>query len=196
MTTPLERRAAIDWEAIRRRLDDAARVVSDGEAMSAAHARSVLEARARRLARPVTPPASDGALDVVLFRIAEDHYAIDASTVHAVFRLAELTPLPGGQRGVLGLTSWRGGLLLLLDLRQMLGRSATALNDLRLVLVLREGAVTAGVLADEVIGLESIRPDALGPVVGASTTEESSIRGVTADGVVLLTSGLLTVAHT
>ena len=119
-------------------------------------------------------------------RIAAERYAAEAAHVREVFRLAEFAPLPGAEPPVFGVTAWRGDLLLLLDIRRALGLSATALNDLRHVVVLDAGARSVGILVDEVVGLATIHATDVRQTTGRNGAAREVVRGVTSDALIVL----------
>jgi purine-binding chemotaxis protein CheW len=143
----------------------------------------VLEERARRLARPVAVAETGERLDLVTFRLGNENYGIEGKYVFEVFRLTDISPLPGATPPVFGVVAWRGNLLVILDLRLALGRSAAALNDLGRVIVLGNQRPAFGVLVDTVNDVTTIPAGAVSPVSGAS---REIIRGVTGDALVVL----------
>lgn len=152
----------------------------------------ILAQRARDLARPATPSEPGDQVPLVEFRIGPERYALEARQVLAAFTLGEYSPLPGMPPSMVGVTIWRGSLLLLLDLRIALGVSRGALNDLRSVLVLRRGSDCLGILVDELAALGT-RP------LSDFATDESHarpvVRGRSGDAVTLLDAELLLDPH-
>jgi purine-binding chemotaxis protein CheW len=145
----------------------------------------VLEERARALARVAVPPPGE-VLEVITFILANETYAVESSLVVAVFRLTDLSLLPGAESPVWGVTAWRGELLTILDLRPLLGLSSTALNDLSRVIVLGEEAPAFGVLADAVrdivvLPVSEVREPPEGTAAG-----REYLRGITDQAVLLL----------
>lgn len=155
-------------------------------------AKAVLETRARALARPLAEAPSPDAMAVVSVRLAREHYAFEAAHVLEVMPLAELTPLPGAEPPVFAVTTWRGELLLLLDIRPSLGLSAAALNDLRHVVVLDGGTTPVGILVDEVLEMATIRRASVRPLGLPGGAARDLVRGVTDDALIVLDSGALT----
>lgn len=147
--------------------------------------RNILAQRAQRLAQPVAV-APAVALDLVVFELSGEAYALEARCVIAVFALRELSPLPGAGAGAAGLTTWRGTLLTVVDLRTALGLADVPLPDMSKVLVLGQGRATFGLLVDAVRGLVTV-PDVevQAPRAGVAPRREL-VRGVTNDGVVTL----------
>lgn len=189
MMTPRSPRvaaASIDWADLRRRVEAAGHAVAEGFTASPERTRELLEERARRLAQAVTPPAAGDRLDLITFALANETYAIEARYAWEVFRLGELTPLPGADSPIRGVVAWRGALLTILDLRPVLGLSVTALNDLSRVIVLGERHAAFGILADAVHDLVTVPSSDVRDPPHAVATPRTYLRGMTRDAVLVL----------
>lgn len=157
--------------------------------------RQVLEERARRLARPVDPPPAADTVSVITFGLANETYAVEARYVLQVFRLTGLAPLPGAQTMVSGVTSWRGGLLTVLDLRPALGVSVAALSDLSRVIVMGDQRLAFGILADAVLDLVTVPRAAIRTPPAGVAASRDLLRGVTGDAVLVLDAEALLRLH-
>ena len=155
--------------------------------------RELLERRARALARPPAQQSRDETIEVVTFRIAGERYAMQSREVLAVFALAALVPLPGATAPVAGVTVWRGNLLMLLDVRAMLGLSPAALNDLRMVVVIGDARAAAGILVDVLEGIASLPRADFRAVEG--TDRSTHARGISGDGTILISGAALANHH-
>ncbi len=153
---------------------------------SPARIREVLEERARALARPQEQPVPGDSLELITFALADEVYAVEARHVNAVFKLIDLSPLPGARPPVCGITAWRGELLLILDLRASLGLSVAALNDLSRVIVLGEERPTVGILADAAREMVTLSVAALREPPEGIGVERQLLRGITSDAVLVL----------
>jgi purine-binding chemotaxis protein CheW len=155
--------------------------------------RAVLEERARALARRVETVVPTESLELLVFHTARERLAVETRFVLGVFRLMGLTPLPGAEAPVRGLTAWRGEVLTLLDARPFFGASTTALDDLAHAVVVGDGRARYGLLADEIVSiiqvpLADIFPPRSSPTP-ARTVEFT--RGVTRDAVLVLDAAKL-----
>lgn len=155
------------------------RTVSDAE-------RQLLEQRARALARRPADETRDSSIELLRFSLARESWAVEAHHTVAVFRLRQLTPLPSARAPLYGLTSWRGDVLTLLDLRPLVGAPSTALDDLAFVIVLTDGDQTFGLLADSVSELSSIAADELRPPPESRSAAREYIAAMTTDAALLL----------
>lgn len=152
--------------------------------------RELLEERARQLARvPAEPPRADEVLELVGFVLAGERYGIESRFVREVVRLTRFTPVPGTPAFVLGVTSLRGEILALFDLRQLLGVVTEGVTDLGTIVVLGEKRREFGLLADSATEVLSV------PSTNLAQTEtawgRAYVRGVGPDGVIVLSGEAL-----
>jgi purine-binding chemotaxis protein CheW len=179
-------RRQVDWAEVRSRLEAVGRTLSGATSTAPEQVRAVLEERARALARPLRTPAPIDDLEAITFALANERYAIESRYVFEVFRLEDLSPLPGAKPPVFGVTAWRGELLTILDLRTVLGLRVTALNDLSRVLVLGTDRPAFGILADAVHDVVRLSgSEVRQPPEGVAANREY-LRGVTTNAVLVL----------
>jgi purine-binding chemotaxis protein CheW len=150
----------------------------------------VLDARARQLARVPDEPARAGeVLELVGFVLAGERYGIESCYVREVARLVRFTPVPGTPPFVLGVTSLRGEILALFDLRHLLGVVAEGVTDLGRIVVLGERRREFGLLADAASEILYV------PGASLAQTEtawgRAYVRGVSPDGVIVLSGEAL-----
>jgi purine-binding chemotaxis protein CheW len=156
----------------------------------------VLESRARHLAQPLQGTTATGAgVEMLVFSVGRERYAVESRFIFAVVQLADLVPLPGALAPVVGVTRWRGDVLTVLDLRRVVGGVPGALDDLGRLIVMGETAPEFGVLADVLDGLSIVDPAALHPLRRDRVVEiPGLVRGVTSDAVHALDAAVL-IAH-
>ncbi len=81
----------------------------------------ILQARAEDLARsPETETLASETVEVVAFAVGDEQFAIETRYVTEVLRNAEITPLPGDNRPLVGVTNLRGELLAVMSLASVL----------------------------------------------------------------------------
>ena len=161
---------------------------------TASHAdQTVLDARARELARPISRRASaNGHLDVVGFQLAHERYAIESRFVAEVFPFTDITPLPGTPAFVVGIVNFRGSVLSVIDLKFFFQLPMKGLNDRNRAIVLRSANMEFGVLVDAMHGTRRIVQENLQEALPTlSGIREKYLKGVTPDGVVVLDGGKL-----
>jgi len=177
---------AIDWVALRRRLDDARVGLDSAGAVNHESTQRVLKQRAALLAEPAVRETDSASVDLITFRLGRESCAIDAKVVLNVFRLAGLARLPGAAVPVYGVTLWRGEIMTVLDLRPLLGLSTVALSDLGRVIVIGKSRAAFGFLADSVTGMRATLPAEIHPSSGKPGLHQGLVRGITSDAVLVL----------
>ncbi|MEB0044053.1 MULTISPECIES: chemotaxis protein CheW [unclassified Pseudomonas] len=102
------------------------------------------------------------------FRLGEHWYVAPMGEVSEVLHEPRLTPLPGVKPWVKGVANLRGRLLPVMDvsafLGDELGHELQAVRKQRRVLVVEFKDVFAGLMVDEVYGLQHFARDSLEPV--------------------------------
>jgi len=196
MTPSRSSAKAIDWGALRQRLDRARAALEASSTVDAESTRRILAERAARLAARPLPDRDADSNDVMIFKLGRETCALDASVVVNVFRLAGLARLPGASVPVYGVTLWRGEIMTVLDLRPLLGLSTVALSDLGRVIVVGQGRAVFGFLADSVTGIRTTSATEIHPPSQQSGLQNSLVRGITSDAVLMLdTAHLLRLAN-
>ena len=104
--------------------------------------------------QPGTPEQIDapGLWRGVGYRIGSHYLASMFGEVVEVITVPAITPVPGGQPWLLGVSNVRGNLLPVVDLKQYLEGERTALHESQRALVLRQGGGNVAVLIDELLG--------------------------------------------
>ena len=181
----------IDWTALLRRQEKAGAAVTEKQALSAEEEQALLQARAVHLARrPALDPEAGRRLDCLEFRLSGESYAVEMSYISETLPLAEFTPLFCTPPFVLGITNLRGRIISIIDLRRFFELPAPGLSDLNRVIVVGDGSVEFGVLADEIIGMRSLPLAELQPPPATFIgIREEFLAGVTADRLALLDMG-------
>ena len=141
--------APVDFQALTRRLDEAERLI-DREP-TPEQRKLILAGRARALAlsREVAQIES---VDVLAFRIGGERYAVPIEQVDQVVEPRQLSGLPGVPRYVLGAMVARSRVIVVIDLRQILGLEGGGMSDLTKVVVVALGDARFGIAAETVDG--------------------------------------------
>jgi len=186
-------RGAFSWQEIHERLARARAATEEALHLSPERARAIMQERAHILARvpPQAPRAAD-VLEVAIFTLANERYAIETHHIREVARFREFTPVPGAPDFLVGLLNLRGEILAVFDLRKFFGVADPGLTDLSRVLVLGGERPEFGVLADTVHEIRTLRiDDVFEPPGSVAGIGREYPRGVTADGIIVLDGALL-----
>ena len=187
MSAPI-RLVAFDWQAVRTRLDKADAALEEAFNPSPAHAKAIMDARARRLApKQAAARLPVASLGVVLFGLGRERYAIETRFVREVVRFADFTPVPGTPDFIVGVTNLRGTVMTIVDLHRLFKIPRRGVTDLSRVIVLGVDRVEFGILADQASGQAEIAADdvlaAPGKMAGIAG---SYLRGVTREALIIL----------
>jgi len=179
---------SIDWKAIHHRLEHAAILLEQKITFTPEEKKKILKERAKVLAREREVDTRDQKyLDILEFLLAYERYAIESSWVREVYPLKELTPLPGIPSFVLGIINVRGQIVSVVDLKKLFDLPAKGLTDLNKVIIVSDGRMEFGLLADGVSGVRQIPMREIQPPLPTLTGIRSEyLKGVTADRLVVL----------
>lgn len=136
---------------------------------------------ATRLADRGTQGASQARQEehVVIFRLAEEYFALDIQAVQEIVRMQTITSIPGSDPWVEGITNLRGRVVPVLDLRVRCGvEAAPPTTEMRIVVVsASEGMV--GLIVDSVSEVMRIPSDQVEPPSTlVSAASNSYLRGI------------------
>ena len=181
----------IDWPQRLRRQQEASAASPEGRALNPEETRAILKERARLLAAPVEVAADAGTrLDCLEFLLSGESYAVEMSYITQTLPLADFTPLFCTPGFVLGITNLRGRIISIVDLRRFFELPEVGLSDLNRVIVVSNGTMEFGILADSVTGMVSLHLGELLPPPGAlAGLREEFLAGVTAGRLALLDIG-------
>jgi purine-binding chemotaxis protein CheW len=188
-----QRTGAIDWQKTRQRLALATKATEEASHLSPERAREVLEERAHALARvsSVAVPSAE-LIHVATFALGNERYALETRYVREVVRFADYTPIPETPDFLVGLTSLRGEVLAVIDLRKLLGVARQEVTDLARIIVLGQQHAEFGVLADAAHEVLPLRLDEiLEPPASVAGIGREYLRGVTTDALIVLDGAVL-----
>ena len=149
-------------------------------------AEAVLRRRAEQLAQlPIAPDVGDE-VEVLACQMGDERYAVETRHLRAVQWIPSVTPVPCTPAFVLGIVSVRGEIVTLLDLSTMIGLRPSPVapsGDTPIpVLLLGLPGMRAGLVVDEVLGVERLKLDAL----QAAPSGRDFVRGIGPRDTVLL----------
>jgi purine-binding chemotaxis protein CheW len=144
----------------------------------------LLKRRADQLARvPVTHDSGDE-VEVLMCQLRAEGYAVETRWLRALQWVSQITPVPCTPAYVLGIVSVRGEIVPVLDLGSMLGlgpRQAELEHDSgsRPVLLLDLPGIRAGLVVDEVFGVERLALGELEPSLSGRDFARGLLGGAT-----------------
>jgi len=125
----------------------------------AGQVRSVLAERAAKMVHPEPTSATTELTEILRFQLAYREYALEMKYVREVILTGEITPVPGTPDFISGICAARGQIISLVDLRVLLKIPEKGLTDLNRVIVITDGKITFGILADTISGVGTIAMD-------------------------------------
>jgi purine-binding chemotaxis protein CheW len=178
---------AVDWTGVRERLARLSAATVAGS-QSAAERDRLLAERADVLARIVAPKNDEGeTVSVLEFRLGAERYAVENAAVREVHVLREITPVPGTPDFILGVVIVRGRICSVVDLARVFDLPARERGARARVVVLADGAMEFGIVADEVVGMRAIATVTLQDSLPTMTgTRQKYLRGVTPERIAVL----------
>lgn len=185
------RKPEIDWDAVRRTVEEAGERLAKGRRLDREEAEALLLKRAEAFSAVAGEAIEEGFIEVVEFRLAAERYAFESSMVREVVPISELTPMPCTPPFVLGIINLRGQILSVIDIKKLFGLPEKGITQLNKVIVLSSDEMEFGVLADEVSGSGRVRSDALKRLPTLTGLREEFLKGVTGEGLVVLDAGRL-----
>ena len=117
---------------------------------------TILAERAQKLSQPAARSRGIVRIEVLKFRLAYQEYAIGMKYVREVVLTGRITPVPGTPEYISGICAIRGEIISLVDLRALFSISGKGLTDLNRVIVVTDGTMTFGILADYITGIATI----------------------------------------
>ena len=132
--------------------------------------------------------------ECVVFAIDGQQYAVEIAFVRESVQVTRMTPLPGLPPAFHGLANVRGQIIPVFDLRVLFNLDQSVHRSRETVLLLTHDSAEFGLLVDELLGPRAIALDRLQRDIAA--LHEQLLRGLSADGIIVLDVAALTKALT
>jgi len=116
---------------------------------------------------------------IVAFRVGEETFGLEIGEVREVVEYREVTPVPRSPSFVAGITSLRGAILPVVDLRRRLGISSSDPGPETVILVVEAEGRKVGLVADRMLDIYKVSGrQILKGKSRKSTVEEAYIREI------------------
>jgi len=119
--------------------------------------KAVLQLRAKDLATQKEENKISGdSIEVVVFILSNEKYALELNFVREVYPLKDLTPLPCTPTFVSGIINVRSQIVSIIDLKKFFDLNDHTDDHNQRVIILHSKQMEFGILADEIVGVQSI----------------------------------------
>ena len=188
-----QQRSQIDWQAIGKRLTEAAVAAQEALQPSAERAKLILDRRAGILARPsVDPHSARNTTDVISFALDGEQFCLETRCVREVRRFGEATPLPGVPDFVVGVTNLRGEILPLIDIRCFLELPSKGPAVPSHVIICGDARAEFGLVADTMHDVSPLAIAELAPdPIGRGERSRDCVLGIALNATVVLNGAAL-----
>jgi purine-binding chemotaxis protein CheW len=152
--------------------------------------RTLLKMRAIAMAKvPEKSRDSSTLLWIIEFTLGGERYGIESAFVREVYPLKDFTPLPGVPSFIRGIVNVRGQILPVVDMKKFFGLPANGLGELNKIIILQDGQMEFGILADEVSGTRVIYGEDLLPAPSSvAGIGKKYLKGVTKSRLIILSA--------
>jgi purine-binding chemotaxis protein CheW len=176
-------RASIDWETVRRRLQQETIALEKGLADDPRHIAETYRKRAARLARHEAPTSGPAGVSVFLvFGVHSERYALELQQVREVVEAPRITRIPGSPTELAGVINVRGQIAPVWDISLLLGLSPPARGASGYALLLRREGLPAALRVDRILQVRPWQPGEWQQPAQPS----SYSKGITADRITLI----------
>jgi purine-binding chemotaxis protein CheW len=178
-------RLDLNWDEIRQRMD-AGGALGDEQQLSVERVRSILDERARALAK-VSVAETGETMQLVVFALASETYGLASDYVREVQPLRNATPVPCTPSFVVGVINIRGAIYSVIDIREFFGVAKQEITEMTKVILVKAAGLEVGIMADDVIGAKSVPLGEVKPPLDAhGGGKDEFIQGVTRDMLIIL----------
>jgi len=123
--------------------------------------------------------ASDCPAEFVTFTLGPQEYGVDIMQVREIRGWAGSTPIPHSPAHVRGVINLRGDIVPIFDLRLRFGTGTTEAGKTHVIIIVKAGDETVGLLADTVSDIISVERKAIRPIPeSASAAQERILEGL------------------
>ena len=180
------KRAKIDWDDVRQRLEQSQRALEKSLNVDESRLKTVYAQRAAGLAARRNQAAASHLLPALVFSLGKEQYALELSYVLQVYPFAKYTPVPESPPQMLGVTNLRGEIRSVMDLGKMLELPASNAAG-GYVLLLRRDTSDVAVRVDQIETVRQIALQDLAVTAGEDVEPSARyVKGVTADHIIVL----------
>ncbi len=117
----------------------------------------ILERRANILGQHQAEKETGEKIELVIFQLGSDYFALDALHIDEIRTLTEITPVPCTPDYILGICTIRGNIYSVLDIRNFFNTEDQSVTDASMLIIVASRDFHACVLVDSVLERQSVR---------------------------------------
>ena len=142
----------------------------------------VLKRRAKALAQRPVMAVPGEMISVLEFQVAYERYGLDAKFIDEVCLLRHYTRLPCVPAYITGIMNLRGRVISIVDLKALFELPSKGLPYCNRVIVIEDGSMTLGLLADDIVGVRALPVETLQGALPTFTGRRLGyLKGITPD---------------
>jgi len=147
----------LDWNEIRKKVELTGEILLKNTVFSKEEQRSILKNRAQTIAVDTQNKTdADESIELIEFSLSAERYGIETSFVREVYPLKDFTTLPGTPSFLLGIINVRGKIVSVINLKKFFNLPEKGLGELNKVIIIANEKMEFGILADVILGTNSI----------------------------------------
>ncbi len=116
------------------------------------------------MTRVETKSIGPAAVDIIAFRLHDQEFCVQTTTIREIRGWAPCTPIPHAPRSVLGVMNLRGSVIPIIDLANKLGMPSTEGNERCAIVVAEVHDAVIGLVVDRVSDILTVQGDQIQPV--------------------------------
>ncbi|MCP4543830.1 MAG: purine-binding chemotaxis protein CheW [Chloroflexi bacterium] len=163
-----------DWDAVRRRVTNATMAIEESIEVSPEELERVWALRAAELAQVPVEEDKGEQIRLVLIRLGNEIYGIDAQYVYYVKRVEMITHVPRVPEWVVGVVNLRGRILSVVELRRFFGLPPAQIDQddepdedqVPYLVIIETPEMEIVMLVDDVLTVESVSASQIQDTIG------------------------------
>ncbi len=155
--------------------------------------KTILKARAKRNAEKINHSENLDNIYFLVFRVVKEIYAIENSWIKEVVKVGSFTTIPGTPDFVMGVANIRGNIYSAININRFLSSKEYGLSDLNKLIIISNGDVEFGIVADEIIGFSETQLSVVSEVPdNYNQLYKEFVSGICRSGALILNGKALT----
>lgn len=122
---------------------------------------TALKGRSNQIGYPEEPSLEGQKIDILLFKLRYKEYAFEMKHIREVLINNRVTEIPGVPDYIKGVFALRGEIISLVDIGRFFSLPEAGLTDLNRVIIISDGELSFGILADYITDIRSIPESSL-----------------------------------